>query len=202
VGLTNVVPLITTFPSMEVTYNGTSGGSTYSETSSYSTIYVSSTTIKMAVNYTASGQSVEYLLWMLKDGTAVAADVSGYNITGSSAQSIVTGAFTSFFLLQSEGQTYSSILSSGYFHSTGTSSVTLGPTKMTVTNYGATTLPETYTDCNGDTTTLQTFSLSLGTPPGTSYSLLTYLNSSGTDTSGGQTTSFDYTLRIVSLTTA
>lgn len=198
---TDIVPLITSFPSMEVAYNGTSSGQSFNSVSSYNTIYTSSTTIKLNITYAASGSNINYLVWIQTNGNVLAADVSGYNLTGASAQSVVTGIFTSFFLLQTDLGTYSGLLSSGYFHSTGTSTVTIGQTTMKVTNYAAASLPETYTDC-GITSTLQAFTLQVGTPPGTSTPLLTYLNESGSTTQNGQTTSFDITLKLVALTVA
>lgn len=187
---------------MEVSYNGSSNGQSFSSLTSYSTVYTSASTIKVNVSYSSAGTNASYLVWIQKSGTVLAADFSGYNITGSQAQGIVTGIFSGFFIMNTQSQVYSSLLSSSYFRSAGTSQVTLGPTTMTVTNYVAANTPETFTDCNGDTTTLQTFALSAGTPSGTSYSLLTYLNESGSTTSSGQTNTFDFTLKIVSLTTA
>ena len=90
----------------------------------------------------------------------------------------------------------------GYFHSTGTSTVSLGPTQVSVTTYSANTLPETITNCGGTTTTLTAYSFSVGTPQGSTTPLVTNEHFAGSDTSNGQTTNFNYVLQVTSVTVA
>jgi hypothetical protein len=138
---------------------------------------------------------------MLKDGTVLAVEESSYNFTGTTAQSLATGLFAGLVAEINAGGQLGTYTSSSYFHSTGTSSVTIGSTPMTVTNYAPIqSLPMTVVYCGGSTT-LTAYDLSVGTPPGTSYQLITHEHLAGTSTQGqGKPESFDFTLQITSIT--
>ena len=184
---------------MSLNYNGTSGGESFGFTESYSTIYVSSTTYKVNLTFAGSGQDTTMTMWVLKDGTVLAVNTAGQNLTGTMAEGIATGIFAGFLAEINAGDQLRTFTSASYFHSTGTSSVTLGPTTMTVTNYAANSLPMTVAYCEGSTT-LTNYSLSVGTPPGTNIQLITLEHFAGTTTdSTGKTTSIDFTLEITSL---
>jgi hypothetical protein len=200
---------------MTVTFNGTSTSSgstatTSSITESYTTNYVSSTTYKITLSFAesssgSSGVNGSYTIYILKDGTILAADISisgqNENLTGSQAQGIGAGIFSGFITQIEANNNLGAYTSSSFFHSAGTSSVTIGSVHMTVTNYVANTLPETVTNCDGSTTSLTAYALSVGTPPGASGPLVTYGHFAGSTTeANGTTSTFDYVIQVTSMT--
>ena len=200
---------------MTVTFNGTStsSGSTATSSSiteSYTTNYVSSTTYKITLSFTESSSSSagvngSYTIYILKNGTILAADISfsgqNENLTGSEAQGIGVGIFSGFITQIEANNNLGAYTSSNFFHSAGTSSVTIGSVHMTVTNYVANTLPETVTNCDGSTTSLTAYALSVGTPPGASGPLVTYGHFAGsTVEANGTTSSYDYVIQITAIT--
>jgi hypothetical protein len=185
--------------------SGTSSSSptSYSFSESYNTIYVSSTTYKVSVTTVEGGQNIVETVWILKDGTAVAVNFAGQNFTGSNAQQFLVGVFAGFTLQIQADSEIGFYTAQNYFHSTGTSTVSIGPTQVSVTSYSANTIPETITGCDGSTTTLTTFSFSVGTPQGSTTPLVTNEHFQGSDTSSnGQTTNFNYVLQVTSITVA
>jgi hypothetical protein len=187
---------------MQLKYNLTSGTSLTNLTESYTRVYASATTYKVTITSSANGQATPpETAWILKDGTVVAIDVAGQNLTGPTAQSMIVGLFAGFSAEVQAGSQLSTYTASQYFHTTGTMSVTIGSSTFTVTNYAANTLPQTITDClTGSTTNLTAYKLSVGTPTGTSYKVVTYMQLAGSSTVNGQPTSFNYVIQIVSLT--
>ena len=198
-----VLPFFQSLSAMEVQWNGTGNGNSYNLDAKYNVVYADSsggvTTYKVAIDFndTTSHTAETATAWIQSNGNVIAVDLGGYNETGSMASEVLVGLMTPF----AEESIYLNYIEvytgSSFFHSSGTSSVTLGPTTMTVTNYQANNLPETYTEC-GYTGTLNTFAMSVGTVPGTSINLVTYLNFSGT--SNGDRGCF--TIRVVSITKA
>jgi hypothetical protein len=214
----DVIPLLTAYSSMTVQLNGTSSSSTSTAsgganiTESYVTDYVSSTTYKITLSFSessasSSGVSGSYTLWVLKNGTVTAAAISiggnSQNLTGSEANEIVVGVFAGFITDVAANANLGAYTSSSYFHSTGSSSVTIGTTTMTVTNYAAITLPVTITNCDGSTTNLTAYALSVGTPPGAKGPLVTYAHFAGTTTqTDGSMTTFNEVIQVTSFTLA
>lgn len=201
---------------MTLSYNGTSsttGGSTTSTpssfniTESYNTVYSSSSTYKININFNAAGTAIQYTVWILKTGALVAVDLvtNNYsqNYTGAQAQEFGASVFSGFIVqIQADSQ-LNTYTASNYFHSAGTSSVSIGPTKMTVTNYVANTLPVTLNNCDGTTSTLTTYALSVGTPPGANAPLVTYEHFAGSTTeTNGQVDTYNEIIQVTSITVA
>jgi hypothetical protein len=153
--------------------SGTSSPVSYNITESYNTVYVSSSTYKVSISLTLTDQNILYTAWVLKNGTTLALDVGGSNVTGAEAQGTISAAFIGFAVEALAGATTGSYATSNYSHSTGTSTIMIGPTLVAVTTYAANKLPETVNSC-GTSVTLTAFSLSVGTPQGTNSSLITY----------------------------
>jgi hypothetical protein len=163
---------------------------------------VSSTTYKVTITIAEGSTNIGETVWLLKDGTALAIDISGYNLTGSSAQGAIIGAFAGFELQLQADAEINAYTASNFFHSTGTSTVTIGSTMVSVTNYAANSLPETVSYCGNSPTTLTAFSFSVGTPQGSSSPLVTNENIAGSDMLNGQTTTYNYVLQVTSITIA
>jgi len=185
---------------MKLQYNLTSGASQTSLTEAYNRVYASSTTYKITITSNEGGQNTTQTAWILKDGTVLAIEEAGTNLTGSIAQDMVIGLFAGFAAEVQAGSQLSTYTASQYFHSTGTMSVTIGTNTFTVTNWAANTLPQTITSCTGTSTNLTAYKLSVGTPKGTSYAVVTYMQLAGSSTVNGQPESFSYIIQIISLT--
>ncbi len=195
---------------MTIESNGTSSTSSasstgtatsYGYTESYITNYASSTTYKVTITTTESGQPASSdTIWILKDGTILAVNIAGFNFTGATAQQYGNGAFVGFTLQIEADSEIGTYTASNYFHTVGASTtVSIGPTKVSVTSYSANTLPEIIATCTGSTT-LTAYAFSVGMPQGTSSPLVTYEHFAGSDTTGGQTDTFDYVLQVTSIT--
>ena len=167
---------------------------------------VSSTTYKVNITYILPSKAGTATVWLLKDGTVIGLEIKGYDFNDSASQTFQNyfGLWETALGLNQKIETYTS---SSYLKSTGTSAVTLGPSKFTVTNYTASQLPETIPGCNGESVTFTTGNFSAGAPTGASYPLLTYFDASGSEVTVGasgtpSTTTFSFTGQITSITVA
>jgi len=175
---------------------------TYNFTASYTVVSVNSTTYEVNVLDVLPTQTYSTTVWFLNDGTVVRLDLAGHTFTGASAGTHFQTYFAPWEVDIVYGQEISAPTSLTFFHSTGTSPVTVGPTSFTVTNYAPNVLPETITACSGASITLNSGSLSVGTPNGSSYPLITYLAATGSETGTSGTTTYSFTSQITSVTVA
>ena len=136
----------------------------------------------------------------MKSGQVLAVNEEGFNITGSEAQEAAVGALVGFTLQIQADSEIGQYTNTSYFKSAGTSTVDIGTTQVKVTTYQANTLPETFNDCNGGTTTLTAFSFEVGTPQGANTPLVVYEHIAGSDTANGQTSTYTYTLQVTAVT--
>jgi hypothetical protein len=183
-------------------YSTSSNGQTVNATASYTTIYASSTTYKVNMTFIGSGQNVTSTVWILKNGTVLALDQSGDNFSSSVSNALILDYFTGFTVEAEAASQLSLYTSSSFFHSNGTSSVTIGSTAFTVTNYAANSLPETLTPCGGASETLTAYSLSVGKPTGSNVPLVTSMHLAETQGSGDQAQNIGYTIQLTSVTIA
>lgn len=177
---------------------GTINGQTVNITSSYSVIYKSATTYKVNVTWT---MGPPFIAWVRTDGTLVAVYFMGQNMTGSQAASIFSGAMGPFAYQISFVNQLNIYTSTLYFHATSQGTATFGPTTMSVTNYAANSLPETFSAC-GTTFSLTEFSLQVGNVPSGSLQLVTYVHENGTLQSSSGSQSVEVTMRLISVTLA
>lgn len=181
---------------MSVDINGTSGSNSINATASYNVVYVSSTTIKVDVNYQSSAATEALTVWVGLNGTIVGVNAFGSNLTGTEGSDLTVGLFFAFVIEADTSTSVPYFNASSQWESVGTSQVTLGPTTMTVTNYQFSSYPVTITSCGGQSETFTGFSVSIGTPPGTSYQLITKLYEAGTFSG----TQGEYSIEITSVT--
>jgi hypothetical protein len=171
-------------------------------TSSYTTVYASATTFKVSI--VSSDYPSAFTMWLLRNGTIVGINYAGSNYTGAAAVQYYQGSrlFEAWGTMLVFGQqlTTDYVADTAYFHSTGTSSVTLGTNTFTLTNYAANSLPETVPVCGGASTTLNTASMSIGMPNGANYEFPIDFDISGSVRAG--TTTFTITSQITSITVA
>jgi len=166
-------------------------------------VYASATTFKVILNFQGNGENMNSTAWILRsNGSAIAINEAGTNVTGTFVSEMTIGLFAGFSAEISAAAQLPTYTDSQYFHSAGTSSVTLGTNTFTVTNYVANTLPQTITPCNGSPSTLTNFSLSVGTPTGSNTRLVTDMQIAGTSSVGGVSQSYTTTIKVISLTVA
>jgi len=189
------------YSSLAISFEGTKNGNTHNLDFSYTVAYASPTTYKVNLNVVLNGKSRAYTLWDLRNGTVLALLLpNGENDTGYAASNTVLGYFSDLetldtIALQSNNP--------AYFHSTGTSPVTIGTNSFTVTNYASNTTNETIQGCNNSGYgTLSTYTTSLGTPSGSSFELVVSATFAGSLTDASGTTTFDYTYQVTAFTIA
>ncbi len=194
-----LVPQLNAYPSMTLSFSGNTSTMTKSRTFSftYTVAAVTSTTYTVNMQYVAN-KTHQFTAWLLKNGTTLAISSPKGNITGAQASSEVQEYFAdvaSVLGFVQDQSTYSNL-----FHSNGTSTVTIGTSTFTVTNYVANSLPETIQRCSGETTTLTAYNLSEGIPSGSSSELPTYVDIAGSTTVNGATTPFAFKVQITAFT--
>jgi hypothetical protein len=184
---------------MSISFQGTKNGVQHALSMTYAVVSESSTTFKVNVNYTLKVAHTA-TIWILTNGTVLAAERGGKNYTGSAASAFVLGAFADLNTLYTLAVQASTI--TPYFHSAGTSTVTIGTNSFTVTDYVANTTPETIQGCNGDSFLIDAYSVYLGTPTGSSLEMITSANFSSTITTPSGNTTLDYSYQLTALTVA
>jgi len=200
---------------MAVTYNGTSqsSGSTQSTVDvqdQYSLEYVSATTYKLIVDVqvleNGTSHSATYHAYVLKNGTvaAITATQGGQsvNLTGSEVSEVQFGIFGAFVFQAQLIDNLGTYTETNFFHSNGTSTVTVGANAFTASTYVPNNLPETITNCDGSTTNLTAFSLTEGRPAGATYPLAVNAVYAGSVTSGGVTTTSNVSVQVTAATVA
>jgi len=193
-----MVGFLSAYSSLSFGFQGTMNGGAHNLNMSYTVVYHSSTTYKVSVNFIINGQVQPATAWILNDGTVLALYGLGHNITGSAASSTALAYFSDLMTLNSFANQESTI--TAYFHSAGTSTAKVGGNTFTVTEYVANSTPETVQLCTGETATLNTYNVYIGTPSGSSLELVTYANFAGSFISEGVTTAYSYTYQLTGLT--
>ena len=184
-----------------MSFQGTKNGNSRTGTLTYSVVYESPTTFKVNINHTVNSKSNSATVWIFKNGTILAAERGGKNYTGSTATNFVLGHFSDLNLLYSFATQESTITS--YFRSAGTSTVSIGTSSFTVTDYVENAAGETVQVCNEGTAVLDTYSVYLGTPTGSSLEMITSANVSGTLTSlSGTVITVDFSYQLTAFTVA
>jgi hypothetical protein len=193
-----VVPLLSAYSGLSMKFQEVISGTTENVTASYTVVYHSHTTFKVQLTESDNGQAIPTSdVYILNNGTAIALDEAGYNFTGSTVSTNVAAIFSAFITEVSFGNQLSTYTASAYFHSIGTTSVTIGTSTFTVTNYVANSLPENLATC-GISETLTAYSMSVGIPTGSTYPLVTSMNIAYTTSSG----SLDVEITLTSITVA
>jgi len=186
-------------------HNSTTGASyQYNSTSSYKVLYSPKTGASAyKANFTESYSSPPEtgIMWIQPNGIIIAVYMSGQNSTGSVAfgeAALLTYPFPNEYYYGVSLQAYLAIPG---VHQINQSSLTLGPTTLTVANYGISS-PTSF--CNGSgVLRYGNFQLQAGTVPGTTMTLVPLWSETGAfyPAAGGTLTSSS-TARIMSVTKA
>ncbi|MDA4113759.1 MAG: hypothetical protein OK474_06910 [Thaumarchaeota archaeon] len=158
----------------------------------------------------ASSPTMSGIVWMKSDGTVIAVESSGQNVTGDQAFQL---ASTLVFPLEFAENRASILLplyqGAGAIHVVNQTSIEIGATTVAVTNYGANSLPFGAGVCsNGFTQNITKFALQTGQVPGTTFIIVPFLSITGSETlygnQGGSGSTFSFTeyVQITSITKA
>jgi len=185
-------------------HNSTSGSTfQYNSTSSYKVLYSPKTGASaFKVNFTQSSPATTAIMWIQPNGMVIAVYMSGVNATGTAALNEAGSITSPFPVVFQYGVALQGYLAIPGVHQINTTSLSLGPTTMTVTNYGITS-PNSF--CNGSGVISESsFNLQAGTVPGTTMTLvpLWSANSTFTTISGAGVLSSSSTTRVLSVTKA
>jgi hypothetical protein len=193
------ISLVQHYSSIQFEISDLVNGTQQSETLGYTRATVSPGIFNVSLTFSSSSsgnvsESASFVV-NANNNTVLSATLSGYTFPKAQAKSFFD-SFMGIFGLQ---VTYSNELGvftdSAYFKNTGTSSKTFGQVTFDVTTYVANNTPETVDSC-GVSATINSYTLEVGTPPGSSLPFITYLQFEGT--SNG--TSENVTFQLVSLT--
>jgi len=184
---------------MSVSFQGTKNGTADNLNLTYAVVYTGPT-YEVNVTVLLNGATTPLTVWIQPSGDIVAFYYNGKNYTGSAAANDFLDYFSDLENLQTFALQAST--NTAGFHSTGTSTATIGTNSFTVTNYVANTLPETIQICNTETVVLSTYNVNLGTPKGSGMEIVTSASFAAMDTNSTGTTTSDYTYQVTALTVA
>jgi hypothetical protein len=201
----NLSRLFEVFRQMSLNFSANVPGQNASFTDSYSVIYRSATTFKVNVSATLHGISpspftMPFTTWVRTNGTVVAVEYSGQNMTGTSA-----AQFNMAYMAGFSGEMgYTDLAASElaqFLHETTKGTATFGPTTMNVTDYAANSLPFSTSGC-GQTATYTEYSLQVGSIPSSPLRLITFLSISVSTQDSLSSTSLSEILKLISVTLA
>jgi len=197
----NLVAWFGAYSSLTIGFVGTKNGSPENLNFTYTVVSKSTTTYEVNLNLILNGKSRTYTLWDFTNGTVLALlPPSGVNYTGSTASNIVLGFFSGLETLNTIALQSTN---TAYFHATGTSTVTIGTNSFTVTNYALNTTPETIQGCsNSGSADLNSYSVSMGTPSGSSFELVVSATFAGAFATVSGNSTVDYTYQLTALSVA
>ena len=189
------IGLIKEFSSIEFKINGTSSGTAENETFGYTTQATQPGMYNVSVATSAVTGSFNFIV-DTNNNTVLSANLFGTIITGAQAK-VEFDSFMGLFGLEAYYNGNIGVFTDPtYFTKEGTSTQTFGTVSFQVTSYGLSNPSgEVLNDC-GVSATITSYTLSVGTPPGTSLLFLVYLQFTGTE--NGTTSSI--TFQLVSMT--
>jgi hypothetical protein len=187
-------------------HNSTTGATYVTNgTASYKELYSpTSGSDTYKVNFTESIISPPEtgIVWITTSGAVLAVEISGQNLTGTAAFS-AAATLTDPFPLEAEYGTPTFLQSSVSFPGVvkiNQTSLTLGPTTLTVTNYGINS-PLTVCTFGGTPETFSVYSIQAGFVPGTTATIVPLRSTTGVYTSpSGGTLTFTSIVKITSVT--
>ena len=190
------ISLIQQFSSIQFQINGTENGKTSSISLGYASTSPSAGIYNATMTEVTNGTSISFsFLVDSNNDTVLSASYSGYTFTGTEAKTefdAIMGIFGLNEYFSSELGVYTDPT---YFTNQGTTTMTFGTTSFPVTTYVANSPNESVTYC-GVSATITSYTLEIGTPPGTSLQFIVLLHFAGT--SQGQ--SEDVTFQLTSMT--
>ncbi len=150
-------------------------------------------TYQVNYNTTYQGQPLIGTAYFAMNGTIIQVVTNGQTLSGYMAFTALA-AFIPFFIEATFAGYQTLYTGSSFVSVQNHTTVQLGPSSVSVTNYKANNLPFSISNC-GYTSTVTKFSLQIGQVNGVNYALLTFADFEGTS----QGTSYAFTLQITSV---
>jgi hypothetical protein len=163
---------------------------TYTTTSPQAGLY----NVTIPIVFGSSHTSDSFLVDSNND-TVLAWSVGGMRMPSQDAKQEFDGTMAVFGTYYGYSNNLGFYTNSAYFTNQGTSTKTFGTTPISVTTYVAKSPNEVFSYC-GFTGSITSYTLEVGTPPGTSLPFVTYLNFVGTENGN----SVDVTFQLISMT--
>ena len=189
------IGLIAQFSSIQFKYSETSTSGTQNETFGYTTSLISSGIYNVTITSSSITTGGFSFVVDTSNSTVISANLEGYVVTGAQAKEEFDSLMSVVGLEEYFSGEIGVFTDPTYFTNQETTTQTFGTVSFPVTTYGLNTANEQITYC-GVSATISSYTLSIGTPPGTSLLFTTYLQFSGT--SQGQ--SEDFSIQLISIT--
>jgi hypothetical protein len=192
--------LIQQFSAIQFQVNGTENAKSYSESFGYTTTTIQSGIYNVSATLNANNTAINYYFVVDSNNDSVISattSVGGYSYTvyGAEAKSFFDGSMGLYGLQEYFSSDLGVFTDSAYFTDQGTSTQTFGTVSFPVTTYVENSPNEVINYC-GVSATLNAYTLSVGTPPGTTLQFLTYLHFAGTANGSSEDVSF----KLISMT--
>ena len=194
------IGLIKQFSSIQFQVNGTENAKSYSEAFGYTSTTIQSGIYNVSATLSANNTALNYYFVVDSNNDSVLSattSVAGYKYTvyGAEAQTFFDSSLGLYGLEEYFSNDLGVFTDSAYFTNQGTTTQTFGTVSFPVTTYVAKSANEVIDYC-GVSATLTAYTLSVGTPPGTTLQFLTYLHFAGTANGGSE----DITFQLKSMT--
>jgi len=194
----DLAPLFGNFSAMSAYVYELRGQNSAAVDSNYSVIQSTGTAFKVSVTSNATGASTLTTAWVLRNGTVASASQAGYNFTGTQAEQLLLQSMNPL-LLEVSQSTLTPNPSEVGATLTNQGTITIGPTKVSVSNYASNELPVTLTQC----TTIQTvtkFVFQTGAAQGATFPLLTVFDVDAYQMVNGQQYPIEVVFMVTSVT--
>jgi len=180
--------------------NGTENAKSYSESFGYTSTTIQSGIYNVSATLNANSTSITYIFVVDSNNDSVISAttaVSGYKYTvyGAEAKSFFDAGMGLYGLEEYFNTDIGVFTDSAYFTNQGTSPQTFGTVSFPVTTWVANTANEVVDYC-GVSATITAYTLSVGTPPGTTLQFITYLHFAGSASGSSE----DITFKLTSMT--
>jgi len=190
------IGLIAEFSSIQFKITGTNAGTAENETFGYTTSTISSGIYNVTLTISSNPTGGFSFVVDTTNSTVLSANLEGYVVTGTTAKQEFDSIMGLFGLEEYYSGEIGVFTDPSYFTNQGTSTQTFGTVSFPVTTYGLNSANEVINYC-GVSATISSYTLAVGTPPGTSLLFITELQFTGT--SQGQTENITFQLESMTL---
>jgi flagellin-like protein len=198
----NLTAMFADYSEVAMHFNGTDNGSPVNETSDYHVLLTTATEFKVNVTLTEGTLTASYVDYLLRNGTALAVTYEGQNETGFEAMGLYLASASTYYIANIFGQeVLGTVQADGLVHSSGPTTQTIGPSRVSVTTYSPNSLPLSVDNC-GTTANFTKFTMSVGSVAGEQATLLTDLQVAGSFNAQGSSQTLDVSLTTTSITAA
>ena len=166
-----IAPLFGNFSTMSVHFYELRGQNSATVSANYSVLQATSSGFKVAVTSNSTGTRTLTTAQVLRNGTVTSASQAGYNFTGTQAEKLLIQSMNPLLVEVTQSELTPTPSEVGAMV-TDQSTVAIGPTKVSASNYASNELPVTLTAC-GTAQTVTKFVFQTGTAQGTTFPLLT-----------------------------